>query len=150
MTKEYIDRLVLAYPSIEEIWLFGSRVNGNGPIKPYSDWDYLAFGNDARVLNDLHHDQQFNDPEIDLMFVGPGLTEAIKPWPRADGSWKKLGLGGAPGGINWRVISDGEARYIVHRDRSPGSFESDPHALKAKLAYRRGFDLSVEVQGQSN
>ena len=143
MTQEYIDRLVLAYPSIKTIWLFGSRVNGNGPIKPDSDWDYLAFGDDARVLNDLHNDPEFNATGIDLMFVGPGIDEAIKPWPEPDKYWKKLGLGAAPGGINWQVISDTEAQYIVHRDRTPGSFETVPRYLKAELIYPKSLRLSL-------
>jgi Polymerase beta, Nucleotidyltransferase len=135
MTQEYIDRLVLAYPSITKIWLFGSRANGLA--KPESDWDYLAFGDDASVLHALHNDPQFNATGIDLMFVGPGVDEAIKPWQEADRYWKKLGLGAAPGGIDWQVISDTEARYIVHRDRSPGSFETAPQILQAELIYRR-------------
>ena len=83
MTQEYIDRLVLSYPSITKIWLFGSRANGLA--KPESDWDYLAFGDDASVLHALHNDPQFNATGIDLMFVGPGVDEAIKPWQEADG-----------------------------------------------------------------
>jgi hypothetical protein len=134
MTEEYIDRLVQAYPSIREIWLLGSRANGSE--RPDSDWDYLAFGDEARALNDLHNDSQFNDPDVDLLFLGPGLDEAMKPWPSAD-TWKKLGLGDAPGGIKWRIISETEACYIETKDRSPGSFEVDQRVAKAKLVYRR-------------
>jgi hypothetical protein len=135
MTQEYVQRLVRAYPSIAEIWLLGSRANGME--RPDSDWDYVAFGDDASALNQLHNDPQFNDPNVDLLFLGPGVDEAIKPWPSADNSWKKLGLGNAPGGIKWKVISATEASYTETKDRRPGSFEVDQRIAKAKLIYRR-------------
>jgi hypothetical protein len=112
MTKEYLDRLVNAYPSIREIWLLGSRANGSS--RPDSDWDYLVFCDEARAFNDLHQDKQFDDPNIDLLFLGPGLNEATRPWPSPD-TWKKLGLGDAPGGIRWEVMSESEARYLEPR-----------------------------------
>jgi hypothetical protein len=79
---------------------------------------------------------------VDLMFAGPGVdVEAMKPWPEPDGHWKKLGLGAAPGGIRWRILSDTEAQYTVYKDRRPGSIETDPHTLNAKLVYRRSRPL---------
>jgi hypothetical protein len=141
MTKQYVEKLVTAYPRISEVWLFGSRANDQA--RPDSDWDYLAFCDEARVMSVLHNDARFNDPNVDLMFVGPGLDEALKPWPRADGSWKTLGLGSAPGGINWKVISDNEAQYIVYRDRRPGSVVTVPQLLKAALIYRRDLKHSA-------
>ena len=115
MTVEYIGRLVQAYPSIREIWLLGSRANGSE--RPDSDWDCLAFGDDAGALNQLHNDPQFDDPKVDLLFVGPGLDEAIEPWCDPGTSWKKLGFGHAPGGIKWRVISPTEASYVESKER---------------------------------
>jgi hypothetical protein len=135
MSQEYIDRLVQAYPSIREIWLLGSRANGTE--RQNSDWDYLAFGDDARAFNDLHNDIQFNDPDVDLLFLSPGADEAIKPWLDPTG-WKKLGLGDAPGGIKWRVTSPSEATYVESKERSPGSFYSDQRTVKARRVYNRG------------
>ena len=136
MSQQYIAQLIKAYPSIREIWLFGSRANGTATEE--SDWDYMVLGDDAGAMNALHHDVQFNEAGIDLMFVGPGIDiEAMKPWPEPDRYWKKLGLGTAPGGINWRIISETEAQYTVYKDRRPGSLETDPHTLIAKLVFRR-------------
>jgi hypothetical protein len=136
MTQEYVERLVKAYPSLREIWLFGSRANRTET--PRSDWDYMAFGDDAGAMHALHHDLQFNEAGVDLMFAGPGVdVEAMKPWPEPDGHWKKLGLSAAPGGIRWRILSDTEAQYTVYKDRRPGSIETDPYTLNAKLVYRR-------------
>jgi hypothetical protein len=98
----------------------------------------FVFGDDAAAM---HAHVHFNDGNIDLMFVGPGLDEAIKPWPQADGYWKKLGLTSAPGGSSWEIISETEAQYIVYRDRSAGSLETGPHILKARLRYRRSRKL---------
>lgn len=135
MTQKYIERLVNAYPSIREVWLLGSRAHGSA--RPDSDWDYLVFCDDARDFNNLHQDKQFDVPNIDLLLMCPGLDEATKPWPDSE-TWKRLGLGNAPGGIRWEIVSEDEARYLEAKDHQPGSFKVDQRFVKAKLIFRRG------------
>lgn len=134
MTQHFIKNLVKAYPSIREIWLFGSRANGRE--RPDSDWDYLAFGDDVRVLNTLAQTPHFKEDGIDLLFAASDDMAAC-PWPEDDGYRKILGLGAAPGGMNWCVLSDIDATYIETKNRSPGSFEVDIRRARARCVYRR-------------
>jgi hypothetical protein len=81
MTTQYIDELVAKYPSIREVWLFGSRANGTAHAG--SDWDYLVFGGDDGLLNALCQDVCFKRPKIDLFIVATP-TKAMKPWNGGD------------------------------------------------------------------
>src|SRR5215469_15219181 len=109
MTEQYIKALVREYPSISEVWLFGSRANDCARAE--SDWDYLAFADDD-TLPDLSRDTRFHIKGIDLMIVVDGIRFA-KPW-REDGELQKTGTLSteiADGGLCWRVIAPGEAQY---------------------------------------
>jgi hypothetical protein len=139
MTQQYINELVRAYPSIQEVWLFGSRANGTE--RPDSDWDYMVFGDDDRVSNDLcQNRRRFKRPGIDMLFVGTDPDIAASPWPEDDGYWKTLGLGNRAGGINWQRVSATKAQYIENKDANPDK----PHDMAvvqriaiSKLVYRR-------------
>jgi predicted nucleotidyltransferase len=137
VTQQYINELVAAYPSIREVWLLGSRANNRAEER--SDWDYLVFADDDRVLNDLSQSIEFKRPGIDLLFAGT-IDIAASPWPESDGDHKMLGLGMAENGICWRVISDDEAEYFETKDANPDK----PHDMailrrvaKARLVWRR-------------
>ena len=108
MTERYIKELVAAYPSIREVWLYGSRANDNA--RPDSDWDYMAFADDD-TLSDLSRDTRFHVEGIDLMIVTDGVSFA-KPWLE-DGRQKTgtLTTDDGEGGLASRVVSTGEARY---------------------------------------
>jgi Polymerase beta, Nucleotidyltransferase len=49
MTTEYVSALVSAYSAIREVWLYGSRANETA--RPDSDWDYLAFADEATLVS---------------------------------------------------------------------------------------------------
>jgi hypothetical protein len=133
MTTQYIAELTTAYPSIREVWLFGSRANGTE--RPDSDWDYLVFGDDDRLLGFLHMDTRFNVPYIDLMIVC--WPHAAKPW--IDDRQKLLNLNDDPGNMAWHVEprTATETTYIQTKEREPPSFEVDVRRVKALLVYRR-------------
>lgn len=135
MTESYIRKLIAAYPCITEIWLLGSRANGTA--RPDSDWDYFARADDARILNALCRDKSFNDPTIDLFVGTPGADEIIHPWPDAEGQYKKLGLGSAPGGIDWQVQSSTQAQYRATKFRDSSTFAVNIRTQSATLVYRR-------------
>ncbi len=103
---EYILELVMAYPSIREVWLFGSRANGSA--RPESDWDYMAFADEA-TLTALRSDSRFHRAGIDLKIVIDG-TQFSAPWPgpsRSDnGSLAKV-----DGGLHWERLSPTQATY---------------------------------------
>ena len=107
MTTEYVKKLVLAYPSIKQIWLIGSRANGTA--RADSDWDYLVFTDDGHVLNALYRDKKRSSPEIDVLLVVDG-RHAINPWS-VDTWTKSLCLDDLPGNLAWQLISDTEAQY---------------------------------------
>jgi hypothetical protein len=138
MTQQYINELVRAYPSIQEVWLFGSRANGTD--HPGSDWDYLVFGDDCSLLNTLCQDVHRKRAGIDLLFAGtPDLASC--PWTEPNGYRKTLGLGDAPNGIGWRakgsvaVYTESKKRY----PDDPNNTAVDLRQKKAKLVYRRIF-----------
>ena len=137
MTQCYIDRLIKTYPSISEIWLFGSRANDTA--EPQSDWDYLVYADDASVLNALCQDKAYHDAGIDL-FIVVDDDHALKPWTDPDGTSKKLALGSDPGGLAWKALSDTEAQYRATRKRNPddpGDIAVDTHTKKARRVYPR-------------
>jgi predicted nucleotidyltransferase len=71
---------------VAEVWLFGSRANGNA--RPDSDWDYMAFLSDQRELNAICQDRELDQPDIDLFVVVS--SRAVRPWPARDGQNKVL------------------------------------------------------------
>jgi predicted nucleotidyltransferase len=96
--REYIAELVNRCPGIKVIWLFGSRVTGEGT--PDSDWDFLAFADDdgatyQRVKGDTELHQE--DLKIDL-FVEISNMIFEKPW---GSKHKRLNLYD----MNWNVWS---------------------------------------------
>jgi predicted nucleotidyltransferase len=137
VTQQYVDELVRAYPSIREVWLLGSRANNCWTEK--SDWDFLVFGDDIRVMNELCQVQRKRS-DIDLLFVGADGDIAVSPWTEADDYRKTLGLGNSPGGLSWRVVSDTEATYLEPADhKSEGLLDIATRfrPVKAALVYRR-------------
>ena len=133
MTAEYRDGLVLAYPCIREIWLFGSRANNRA--RPDSDWDYLVFTDHASLMNQLCHDARFDDEGIDLFVVEEGLRVALNPWDRK-GIARMLNLNPGDANLNWEKVSPIEAHYTETKD-IPGSFNVDVRRARANLVYRR-------------
>lgn len=112
----YVAELVAAYPSIREVWLYGSRANGTAREK--SDWDYLAFA-DAATLAALRRETRFDREGIDLMVVTDGVRFE-QPW--IDPGGKKEGtLAPEFGGMHWRKMSATEARYQATKPPAPGS-----------------------------
>ncbi len=78
--KLYLSALTVKYPSIREIWLMGSRVNGTA--RSDSDWDFMAFA-DRNTFDCLKNDSNFHDENIDLLMVWNTVTgEFSKPWGR--------------------------------------------------------------------
>jgi len=104
--SEYISELVAAYPSILEVWLFGSRANGSA--KPESDWDYMAFAED-KTLAALRGDSRFHCAGIDLMIVIDGDNFAA-PWTE-DSRSKGGRLAKVDGGWHWTKRTATRATY---------------------------------------
>lgn len=108
MTTGYVRQLVAKYPSIREVWLYGSRANGEE--KTTSDWDYLAFADDD-TLSDLSRDTDLDWSNVDLMVVTDGVQFA-KPWVDANG--QKTGTLAddlSAGGLAWKRLSPTTAEY---------------------------------------
>ena len=62
--KKYINRLTSQHPSIQSIWLFGSRINGT--YRSDSDWDFLVFGT-QETLDELRQHPELKQNNIDLL-----------------------------------------------------------------------------------
>mgnify|MGYP001481481910 CR=1 FL=1 len=83
--EEYIIKLTSQHPSIESIWLFGSRINGTH--RPDSDWDLLVFGT-HETLDELSQSNEFKRNNIDLLIVYNG-NDFKEPWPAEPGIKKQ-------------------------------------------------------------
>jgi predicted nucleotidyltransferase len=67
--RPYLERLLTAYPTIESVWLIGSRANETA--RDDSDWDLLVFGS-REVLDTLSKDDSFSRSDVDLLVVYDG------------------------------------------------------------------------------
>ena len=86
--EDYINELTGRFPSIESIWLFGSRINGTS--RPDSDWDLLVFGT-KKTIDELRRSLEFRQDNIDLLVVYNG-NDFIEPWPtQPDSKEQKCG-----------------------------------------------------------
>lgn len=95
----YIDKLVKKYPSILEIWLFGSRANGEA--NQNSDWDFLIF-TDQITFNLLKNDKEFNLPNVDLLVNIDKNGNCFSPFNNKKSNlieWE------------WNLINSNEATY---------------------------------------
>ena len=88
------------------MWLFGSHANG--AAGPESDWDYMAFADEATRAA-LCDDSRFHRIGIDLMIVTDG-DQFAAPW--TDQSRAKSGrLAKVDGGWHWNKLSATEVTY---------------------------------------
>ena len=115
MTTAYIEGLIRAYPSIQEVWLIGSRAAGLA--KRRSDWDYIVIA-DQITLQSLAASPRFNDPRVDLLVVYDG-GNFRKPWPVGDREKH-----GSLSGWHWSQSSDVEAVYRATKPRDDDDFYS--------------------------
>ena len=103
---EYIKTLVDEFPSIMEVWLFGSRANLS--YTKDSDWDLFVFANEY-TLQKLNARPEYNNPKIDLLVVIDGdLFE--EPWPIDRPKKDKLS------NWDWKRLSETEAKYFGTKD----------------------------------
>lgn len=102
LVQQYIKKLILSYPLIKSIWLFGSRANNS--YKDDSDWDLLIFAN-KNILEELKINSSFKKNGIDVLVVFDGKNFE-GPWPDNQGIKK-----GDLTFWNWNQISDNEATY---------------------------------------
>ena len=111
--KPYLNKITDKYSNIEEIWLFGSRANGDHNQE--SDWDLFVFAND-RVLDSLKDDIELkNESEknnIDLLVVSDDENYKA-PWKRPGEENKLYKEGCLTGeyGFKWERLSDVKAQY---------------------------------------
>jgi hypothetical protein len=98
----YVDALALAYPTVREIWLFGSRAAG--VANSDSDWDFFVFA-DSYVLGALALDQSFNRADTDVLVIYDG-DHFREPWVDGD-----KGKAGSLSGWEWKRTTDDEATY---------------------------------------
>jgi hypothetical protein len=124
--REYVAQLVAKYPSIREVWLYGSRANGTE--RDDSDWDYLAFA-DARTLGELVLDRNFHRTGVDLMVVIDDGNCFFKPWIDPGGRQKHGTLldGVEAGGLCWKPAEGdaAEATYTATKPRRDSTFDVD-------------------------
>lgn len=108
-TSRYIQSLIENHTCIHEIWLFGSRADGNAT--PSSDWDLLVFADDS-TLQQMRRDLQLQSSMYDLFVVYDG-NKFVQPW----------GENPKSGSLNewkWERKSSHEADYrATHPTKDP-------------------------------
>jgi predicted nucleotidyltransferase len=97
----YIRELVAIFPSIKEVWLFGSRANNT--IHPKSDWDFLVFADEA-ILKELKEHTEYQKDNVDLAIVynGDDIVFVLKNGKHESGDFKFW---------EWQRMSETEAKY---------------------------------------
>jgi predicted nucleotidyltransferase len=130
--QDYILSLTQAFPSIKEIWLFGSRANDT--FKDSSDWDLLVFA-DEEVFNALQSCSSFNENYIDLLINYRG-DDFTSPWgdPPKSGNLKTW---------EWEKITETDAVYTEAKciDNTECSQEFNADFIYTKLTRRNAIRL---------
>jgi hypothetical protein len=98
----------------------------NGTWKSGSDWDFIVFGS-QETLNRLSACSALRRSDLDMLVVYDG-NHLQSPWERIDvpGAFKRLtsfgevehfeGIAWHSAGLQWEVVSPGNARYVGHKD----------------------------------
>ena len=93
-------KIILIYPNINEIWLFGSRANNSFEPK---DWDFLVFTDNYKIYEQYENNKKLHKGNIDI-FIQYSKNKFKKPW----GTHKKvLDINE----MNWQIISEHKAEY---------------------------------------
>jgi hypothetical protein len=126
MTASYVEKLLLFFPAIRQVWLIGSQVSGTAT--PSSDWDYIVMA-DQPTLNDIAASPAFNEANIDLLVVYDG-DRFRKPWP--DGARQKQG---SLSGWQWEEQTAASATYRAVKPRDDDDFYVRVTAGVARRVY---------------
>lgn len=97
---KFLSKITRAHPGIREIWLIGSRANGQA--RPKSDWNLFVFA-DEDTFKQLGRNLQFRRADVQLWVVRDS-DEFCEPW----GDNPKQGYLSE---WEWVKISDREAQY---------------------------------------
>jgi hypothetical protein len=95
----YIEGLKTAYPSITEIWIIGSRANGNANND--SDWDFLVFSSEL-IEQKIRQNTKSHREDVDLLLVNKEGSFS-KPFGKPKG--------GSLSKLKWRQVSEKLAHY---------------------------------------
>lgn len=110
--KSYLKQVTGACPEIKSIWLIGSRANGTATVS--SDWDFIAFGNDA-TYERLHSATELHREHVDFMVVTNG-DDFRNAW----GSREKTGSLAA---WEWKNTSDFSGHYMQTKEKPGNHFD---------------------------
>ncbi len=109
----YLKQVVAVCPEIKAIWLFGSRANGTATSS--SDWDFLAFGDDA-TYERLHLATELHRENVDFM-VMTNEDDFQNVW----GSLEKIGSLTV---WEWSKTSDLSGQYMQTKKKPGSDFDS--------------------------
>jgi len=102
--ESYLTLLTGTHPSIQSIWLIGSRANGASNVN--SDWDLIVFATED-ILQNLQNCRSIHVKEIDLLVVYNCKGDFKKPWAEQDGNFKTGNLKD----WGWQEQSETKATY---------------------------------------
>ena len=105
--KKYLNEITNIFQEIEEIWLFGSRVNKNA--KEDSDWDILIYGNE-NVLRELKKAKIFQNDHIEILIVYDE-DHFESPWRYLNDEGKRVIKKGSLMEWGFTKMSDNVANY---------------------------------------
>ena len=96
----WLTQVKTTVPSIESIWLIGSRANGNA--SETSDWDFIAFGT-GEALEQIRNASELHRPDADFLVVVNGED--------FENAWGERDKTGALSSWEWKRVSDMRAEY---------------------------------------
>lgn len=87
-------------PSIESVWLIGSRANGSA--RETSDWDFIVFAN-REALAQIKSSSELHRSDIDFLVVVNGED--------FENAWGERNKIGALSYWGWKLVTDAHAEY---------------------------------------
>ncbi|WP_428348178.1 nucleotidyltransferase domain-containing protein [Methylonatrum kenyense] len=98
--RDYLKKVTCRAPCVREIWIVGSRANGNA--RSDSDWDFLAFG-EIGAIEEIAEEASLHKDGVDLLLVKPDGTFE-RPW----GELKS----GSLAAWEWTPVDATRAKYV--------------------------------------
>src|SRR5688572_12180952 len=100
-TRTFVEQVAAVSPGLTSVWLIGSRANGTATAS--SDWDFIAFGNEA-TLAFLRGASALHREKTDFLVVTNGED--------FQAAWGEVNKTGSLSEWQWKDLSESEAEYM--------------------------------------
>ena len=96
----WLTQIKTAFPSIQSLWLIGSRANGSA--REISDWDFIVFAN-REILMQIQNASYLHRSDVDFLVVTNGEN--------FENGWGEKDKTGILSSWEWKIVTDSLAEY---------------------------------------